>query len=86
MQPRRLELIRAAAPWIRSHEESLLTCFADGASLDLERIRPVLEVCETPEQIALWRYVRFLGTIPYSDYVGRRIRFLVRDAGQPNRP
>ena len=86
LAPRRLELIRAAGSWIRAHEEELLTKFADGRTLDVAHISPALEVCETAEQVALWRYVRFLGTIPYSDYVGRRIRFLIRDEGQPNRP
>ncbi len=86
LQPRRLELIQAAAPWIRRNEDNLLPFFAHGETLDLGRIQPELEVCDTPQQIALWRYVRFMGMIPYSDYVGRRIRFLVRDKGQPNRP
>lgn len=86
LQPRRLELIQAAAPWIRRHEDNILPFFAHGETLDLDRIQPELEICDTPEQIVLWRYVRFLGAIPYSDYVGRRIRFLVRDKGQPNRP
>lgn len=86
LEPRRLELIRAAAPWIRRNEDHLLTFFAHGESLDLDRLQPELEVCDTPEKIALWRYVRFLGAIPYSDYVGRRIRFLIRDGGHSSRP
>lgn len=86
LQPRRLELIRAASPWIRANEEKILSSFAVGEMVDLERVHPELELCMSEEQVALWRYVRFLGTIPYSDYVGRRLRFLVRDAGQPNRP
>lgn len=86
LQPRRLELIRAADGWIRSNEDKLLPFFAQGELLNIDHIEPELEVCSTPEQVALWRYVRYLGTIPYSDYVGRRIRFLIRDAGHPNRP
>jgi len=86
LQPRRLELIRAADGWIRSNEDKLLPFFAQGELLNIDHIKPELEVCDTQEQAALWRYVRYLGAIPYSDYVGRRIRFLIRDAGHPNRP
>ncbi len=86
LQPHRLELIRAADGWIRSNEDHLLPFFAQGDVLNIDRIEPELEICDTPEQASLWRYVRYLGTIPYSDYVGRRMRFLIRDAGQPNRP
>jgi Domain of unknown function (DUF4338) len=86
LEPRRLELIRAAEPWIRSHEDHLLEFFVKGSELDIDAIKPELEICRTQDQIDLWRYVRFLGTIPYSDYVGRRIRFLIRDGGQASRP
>jgi len=86
LEPRRLELIRAASPWIQRNEDHLLTFFARGDDIDLDGIKPELEICNTPQQMALWRYVRYLGTIPYSDYVGRRIRFLIRDGGQENRP
>lgn len=86
MLPRRLEVIKNHANWILKNEEFALKHFADGKDIVPQMIEPVLEECKTEEQMALWRYARYTGSIPYSEYVGRRLRFLIRDRSLPNRP
>lgn len=86
MQPRRLELIRESAEWIKRVEPSILEYLADGDQLSPLAIKPELEECETQEQRDIFRYCRFLSAVPYTEYVGRRMKFLIRDGSLPNRP
>ncbi len=84
--PRRLEIMGQHAAWIRHHEDSALEHVIDGADLDPGCITPYLEECRSELQHNLWRYLRYYGAIPYSEYVGRRQRFLIRDAGHSGHP
>jgi hypothetical protein len=84
--PRRAEVLRRHAGWIREHEPFALRHAADGARLEPGRLAPYLVEVTEPADLALWRYFRFLGAMPAADYVGRRMRFLVRDASLPNHP
>lgn len=86
MSGRRLELINSSAAWILRHEPFVLDQLANGRDIRPEQIDPLLEECTTEEQHGLFRYCRFMGSLPYSDYVGRRIRFLIRDNSLPNKP
>lgn len=86
MLPRRLEVIKKHSIWIKQHEKFALEYFANGKDIVTDKIDPVLEECTTEEQMTLWRYARYTGSIPYSEYVGRRLRFLIRDNSLPNRP
>lgn len=49
-------------------------------------IKPIIEICTTKVQLNLFKMCRFYWTSPYSDYVGRRIKILVRDSALPNSP
>ncbi len=84
--PRKLEIIGRHAAWIRAHEELALKHILDGKLLDIGCVQPYLQECQTEQDHALWRYVRYQGATPYSEYVGRRQRFLIRDAGHPGEP
>src|SRR3989344_553031 len=86
MVPRRLEMIKKHSKWILTNEKFVLEHLANGSEITPEKIEPILEECTTEEQNNLWRYVRFIGSIPYSEYVGRRLRFLIRDNSLPNKP
>lgn len=86
MVPRRLEMIKKHSKWILDNEKFVLKHLVNGSEIYPEKIEPILEECVTEEQNTLWRYVRFIGSIPYSEYVGRRLRFLIRDNSFPNKP
>lgn len=86
MLPRKMELIQKHSKWILENQEFALQHFADGKDIIPEKIDPYLEECKTEQQKILWRYARFTGSIPYSEYVGRRLHFLIRDRSLPNRP
>ncbi len=86
MLPRRIELIRKSAAWIKRVEPRIKDFFVSGPNILPLDIRPEIEVCVTQEQKDIFRYCRFLSSVPYSEYVGRRIHFLIRDAALPNRP
>ena len=58
----------------------LKSSFADGDSLDLQRLRPTLEPVQADQPSgALFRLASLLWSAPVSRGFGRRIRFLVRD-------
>lgn len=86
MEPRRHELIQQSADWIRRIEPKVMKYFVDGADVEPRKIKPIIEICETREQKDIFRYCRFLSSIPYSEYVGRRMHFLIRDNNLPSRP
>lgn len=86
MEPRRLGLIRDSADWIRRTEKKIRPLLADGLAIDPHKIDPVIELCETQLQRDIFRYCRYLSSVPYSEYVGRRLKFLVRDASLPTNP
>lgn len=86
MEPRRFELIRQKADWVRRTEPKVIPFLANGSDIDPYGICPEFEICRTQKQRDLFRYCRYLSSVPYSEYVGRRIHFLIRDASLPNRP
>lgn len=81
MSSRRLEVIASDQEWINKHRKLALRNLVKGCDLNPERIEPYLELCETNENKSLFRYLRYTWSSPYSEYVGRRMRFLIRDRG-----
>jgi hypothetical protein len=86
MEPRRLELIRQSSEWIKRTEPMVMQHLADGAQILPLQISPELEECRTQKQKDIFRYCRLLSSVPYSEYVGRRMHFLIRDASLSGRP
>lgn len=84
--PRKREKIENDIRWIRRNESDILPFFANPKDIVPNKINPVLEVCATPNQWNIYRYCRYLSSVPYSTHVGRRICFLIRDASIANRP
>jgi hypothetical protein len=66
--------------WIDRHAGKLIQHFASGAELNVEKIRPRLEVVYADTwQSDLFRLATYYWRIPISDGYGRRMRFLVWD-------
>lgn len=86
MAVKRNEIIRNNKSWIDSHIAIARANLADGKDVLRSKIKPIFEICETPKQHALFRIFRYYWSSPYSDYVGRRIKIIIRDDGLPNRP
>lgn len=86
MEPIRKQVLRQNSKWIKSFEPVAMNYFVDGKQIVPERIQPVLELVDTPLQQNLWRYCRYLSSMPYTDYVGRRMYFLIRDASIESHP
>lgn len=86
MQLKRQELICENRQWIEQHLKIARENLADGNVVWQSNISPVIEVCETQEQHDLFRLFRFYWSSPYSEYVGRRIKLLIRDNALPNKP
>ena len=74
------------ATWIREHEKCGRLNLADGSEAWQSKIDPILEVCTTQKQLDIFRFFRFYWSSPYSEYVGRRIKLLIRDRALPRRP
>jgi len=83
---KRCEIINNNRAWIDRHINYARQNLADGASVLQSKIKPIIEVCEKEKQHRLFRILRFYWSSPYSEYVGRRIRLIIRDAALPNKP
>ena len=79
-------LIERNEIWIREHIELGRANLASGEDVLISEIVPRIEVCETKEQNDLFRLFRYHWSSPSSDYVGRRMRLLVRDDGIEGSP
>lgn len=86
MSIKRDEIISANRNWIDKNINIARANLASGFDVLNSRIDPIIEVCETNKQHALFRIFRYYWSSPYSDYVGRRIKLLIRDSGLPNKP
>ena len=79
-------LIERNETWIREHIELGRANLANGEDILISKIVPRIEVCETKEQNDLFRLFRYYWSSPSSDYVGRRMRLLIRDDGIKGSP
>jgi hypothetical protein len=86
MSIKRAEIIKTNMPWINRHIHLARLNLADGQSVLNSPIKPVIEVCETEKQHSIFRIFRYYWSSPYSEYVGRRIKLLIRDSALPNKP
>ena len=86
MSVRRVEKLEQDSEWIEKHLELARQNLANGNQVLHSEILPVIEVCETQEQHNIFRILRYYWSSPYSEYVGRRIRLLIRDEALPNKP
>lgn len=86
MGVKRQEIINQNRKWIDKHLPIAKKNMATGLEALYSKIDPVIEVCETQKQHDLFRIFRYYWSSPYSDYVGRRIKILIRDKGLPKKP
>jgi hypothetical protein len=86
MSVKRAEIIKCNRKWIDRHLPAARANMATGLEALYSKIEPIIEVCETQKQHDLFRIFRYYWSSPYSDYVGRRIKLLIRDKALPNRP
>lgn len=86
MLVKRQEIIAKNLNWINKHAKLAWQNLANGEDAWNSEIDPVVEVCESQKQFDIFRLFRFYWSSPYSEYVGRRIKILVRDNALPNKP
>lgn len=72
--------------WIESHLSLAQKNLANGRDVLNSPIIPRIEVCNSQKARDLFRMYRYYWSSPYSEYVGRRIRLLVRDDGIKGSP
>jgi len=82
----RNDMIDLKEEWIRHHLDLARRNLATGNDALKSEIYPRIEVCETQNQHDLFRMFRYYWSSPSSDYVGRRIRLLIRDDGVKGSP
>ncbi len=83
---KRNEIIEKNRDWIDNHLQVVKANLADGYDVLCSSIDPVIEICETKKQHDLFRILRYYWSSPYSEYVGRRIKIIIRDNALPNKP
>lgn len=86
MSFKRDEIIAKHRKWIDKNIEFARKNLAKGIDVLNSEIDPIIEVCETEKQHRLFRILRYYWSSPYSEYVGRRIKLLIRDRALPNKP
>jgi hypothetical protein len=82
----RNEIIERNKVWIEQHLDLARGNLAVGRDVLKSEISPRIEVCETNSQHDIFRMFRYFWSSPSSDYVGRRIRLLIRDEGVRDSP
>jgi hypothetical protein len=82
----RNECIAHNATWIGNHLGLAKANLASGEDVLGSPVIPRIEVCSTQRQNDLFRLLRYYWSSPSSDYVGRRMRFLIRDEGITGSP
>jgi len=86
MYSKRFNMILKNKEWIDKHYKYAISNLANGIDVYHSEIQPIIEVCNTPKQHVLFRFFRYYWSSPYSNYVGRRIRLLIRDRAIKNKP
>jgi hypothetical protein len=86
MSYKRDEIISKHRTWINKNIDFARKNLANGVDVLQSSIEPVIEVCETDKQHRLFRIFRYYWSSPYSEYVGRRIKLIIRDKSLPNHP
>jgi hypothetical protein len=86
MSFKRNEIILQNKIWIENNISFARENLADGVDVLKSKIEPLIEVCETDKQHRLFRILRYYWSSPYSEYVGRRIKLIIRDNALPNKP
>ncbi len=86
MSIRRNELIEKNKDWINRHISFGRENLIDGQELLHSNIEPQVFECKTNKDHDLFRLYRYYWSSPYSDYVGRRMRLIIRDMGLPQKP
>jgi hypothetical protein len=82
----RQEILHKNREWIEKHIGFAKRNLAPGELVLKSKITPRIEVCKTQEQHDLFRIFRYYWSSPYSEYVGRRMRLLIRDDGTDSSP
>jgi len=82
----RKEILNKHKEWITQHIDLARRNLAQGKDVLRSKILPRFEVCKTKKQHNLFRIFRYYWSSPYSEYIGRRIRLLIRDDGIDNSP
>ena len=82
----RNEIIDNNKKWIEKHLEFGQTNLANGKEVLKSDIIPRIEVCENQKQHDIFRIFRYSWSSAASDYVGRRIKILIRDDGIKSSP
>jgi len=82
----RNNIIERNQSWLDNHLELGRANLAQGKHVLKSDIAPRIELCETQEQHDVFRLLRYSWSSPASDYVGRRMRLLIRDDGIKGSP
>lgn len=86
MSYKRNEIIEKHRDWIEKNIDFARKNLASGHDVLSSEIDPIIEVCETEKQHRLFRILRYYWSSPYSEYVGRRIKIIVRDNALSQKP
>jgi hypothetical protein len=86
MSIKREEIINKNREWIDANIQIGRENLANGLEVLSSQIKPIIEVCETQAQHDLFRIYRYYWSSPFSEYVGRRIKLIIRDGGLKSKP
>lgn len=86
MEARRKEILNKNKKWIDKHLDFAKGNLANGCDVLKSKVEPSIEICVNQKQHNLFRMFRYYWSSPYSEYVGRRIKFIIRDLSLSNKP
>ncbi len=86
MEARRNEILNKNKKWIDKHLDFAKENLANGCDVLNSKVEPSIEICANQKQHNLFRMFRYYWSSPYSEYVGRRIKLIIRDLSLSNKP
>jgi hypothetical protein len=86
MNVSRQQILEKNNEWIKKYIDLAKKNLAQGSDVLKSKILPRIEVCKTKKQHSIFRIFRYYWSSPYSEYIGRRIRLLIRDDGIDGSP
>jgi len=83
---KRIEQLLKLQDFVYSYEDFVLANCIDGNAIRPNEIAPILEQVKTEEQKIIFKYCRLLSSYPYTQNVGRKLEFIIRDFNHKNMP
>lgn len=79
-------VIKGRFQWIDNYIDLIAKNSIEGENINISKLDPYLEIVREKDQVRNFKIFRFLSTYPFSEPMGRRIKFIIRDRFHKSNP